>query len=117
MTSFTTSIAVMAVAVCMAFGAHAAPAGSTKPKANLASCAKPAYPAAALAAKHTGTVKLAFLVGADGKLADSKVETSSGHPALDDAAHQAIRLCKFSAASANGKPVESWAHVAYVWKL
>ncbi|NHZ97002.1 energy transducer TonB [Massilia sp. CCM 8734] len=117
MTSLINSLAVMAVAACMAGGAHAAPAGNTEARADLASCAKPVYPADARAARHAGTVKLAFLVGADGKLADSKVDTSSGHPALDDAAHQALKLCKFSAASAKGKPVESWAHVAYVWKL
>lgn len=117
MNPFINSMAVLAVAACAAFSAHAAPAGASHPKADLASCAKPVYPASALAAKHDGTVKLAFLVGADGKLADSKVESSSGHPALDDAAHQAIKLCKFRPASAKGKPVESWAHIAYVWKL
>lgn len=113
----TTTMAALAIAACTSAGAHAAPGGSTKPKADLASCAKPVYPAEARAAKHTGTVKLAFLVGADGKLADSKVETSSGHPALDDAAHQALKLCKFGPASARGKPVESWARVDYIWQL
>ncbi|NHZ42886.1 energy transducer TonB [Massilia aquatica] len=110
-------MAVLAVAACAAFSAHAAPAGASHPKVDLASCAKPAYPADARAAKHDGTVKLAFLVGADGKLADSKVESSSGHAALDDAAHQALKLCTFRPASAKGKPVEGWARVAYVWKL
>lgn len=117
MTVLIKAMAMMAAAVCLAGSAYGAQAGSTKPKADLASCAKPVYPAEALAARHTGTVKLAFLVGADGKLTDSKVEKSSGHPALDDAALQAIKLCKFVAASAKGKPVESWAHVDYVWKL
>ncbi|NHZ35678.1 energy transducer TonB [Massilia sp. CCM 8692] len=107
-------MAILAVAACAAFSA---PAAASHPKVDLASCAKPVYPADARAAQHDGTVKLAFLVGADGKLADSKVESSSGHPALDDAAHQALKLCKFRPASAKGKPVESWARVAYVWKL
>ena len=117
MTVLIKTMAIMAAAVCLAGSAYGAQTGSTKPKADLASCAKPVYPAEALAAKYTGTVKLAFLVSADGKLADSKVEKSSGHRALDDAALQAVKLCKFAAASAKGKPVESWAHVDYVWKL
>jgi bla regulator protein BlaR1 len=116
MKRFIDAMACMAMAGLLASGAQAAPANS-KPKAYLASCAKPAYPAEARAARQTGTVELAFLVGADGKLADSKVRTSSGHPALDQAAHQALRLCKFGAASAKGKPVQRWAHVAYVWTL
>lgn len=111
------AMSALALAAGMAAGTHAAPAASGKSRVDLASCAKPVYPAEARAAKNSGTVKLAFLVGADGKLAESKVAASSGHPALDEAAHQALKRCKFRPASAKGKPVESWAHVDYVWAL
>lgn len=81
------------------------------------SCAKPAWPHAALAAQQTGTVTLSFLVGKDGRVADAKVHKSSGHPALDDAAMDGIRKCRFSAGEVKGKPVKSWVQMQYVWTL
>ncbi|MCE3602319.1 energy transducer TonB [Massilia sp. P8910] len=119
-TRLTRSVALLALAAgCMAGSAHAAPARAANTHAivNLTSCAKPAYPAEARAAHQAGTVKLAFLVDASGDVVDTKVKKSSGHVALDDAARNAIKLCKFSAATAKGKPVESWVDIAYVWKL
>ena len=79
------------------------------------SCAKPEYPAEALARKASGTVNLAFLVGVDGSVRDSAVRGSSGDASLDEAARVALTKCKFSPAIAQGKPVEKWADVRYVW--
>ena len=92
-------------------GAH------TKAVAQFDSCARPVYPKDALEKKQTGTVSLAFLVGSDGKVKDSKVSQSSGYPSLDDAAHSALTKCSFTPPTRDGKAVEEWTAVQYVWAL
>jgi bla regulator protein BlaR1 len=79
------------------------------------SCPKPHYPADALARKAPRTLDLAFLVGVDGKVHDSKIRSSSGDASLDETARVALIKCSFSPAMANGKPVENWTSVKYVW--
>jgi len=81
------------------------------------SCAKPNYPAADLAQAHTGTVTLGFQIAADGHVVDSGIWDSSGHQGLDLAAQDAIKKCRFVPAMANGKAVQSWTKVQYVWTL
>jgi len=82
------------------------------------SCAKPQYPHEEVAAKHQGIVTMAFQVGTDGKVADSKVHKSSGFPALDERARSALALCRFKPAiAADGQPVMAWTYVQYVWTL
>lgn len=110
------------MAALVAAPAHANEHKKNDPKhkgalADLKSCAKPVYPAAAVTARREGTATIGFLVGADSKLVQSKVETSSGHPDLDEATREALKLCKFSAATRNGKPVQEWTKVQYVWSL
>ncbi len=85
--------------------------------AQFASCAKPMYPHAAIAAKREGTVTLSYHVGADGKVIDSKVKKSSGHTDLDESAKAAISKCTFAPGTKNGKPVKSWMNMQYVWTL
>jgi protein TonB len=80
-------------------------------------CALPAYPASAARNGDTGTVTLALLVGADGKVTSSRVQKSSGHPVLDKAAVNALSLCQFKPAMNNGVAEAGWAQIAYVWKL
>jgi D-alanyl-D-alanine endopeptidase (penicillin-binding protein 7) len=81
------------------------------------SCAKPVYPEASIKANETGTVTLGFLVDSSGKVADSKVHKSSGHPALDKAAQVGIEKCSFKPATVGGKPVKAWLKMQYVWTL
>jgi len=80
-------------------------------------CDKPAYPAASLRAEETGTVLLAFLIDVNGTAIESKVERSSGYRRLDEAARNALGLCKFKPATLDGKPERAWAKIEYVWKL
>lgn len=87
------------------------------PRVVFSSCAKPQYPAASLALQHTGTVTLGFEVGTDGKIIESVVNGSSGHPELDDAALTAIRLCSFRPGLKSGTPVRTWTQIQYVWTL
>ena len=81
------------------------------------SCAKPRYPAAALAAGRTGTVSLGFKVDTSGRVIDSEVNGSSGHRDLDEAARNAIKLCAFKPAVRQGERAPAWALVKYVWTL
>jgi protein TonB len=80
-------------------------------------CLVPEYPAAAKAAGQTGSVALRFLVDTDGSVVESQVESSSGFPALDDAARAALSLCQFTPGTADGRPERSWARLRYVWKI
>ena len=82
-----------------------------------ASCAKPAYPAAALRNGDEGTVTLAFLVGKDGHVASAKVERTSGNRDLDRAAMQGLSLCAFKPGTIDGVAQESWARMQYAWRL
>lgn len=82
-----------------------------------ASCARPAYPAAALRNGDEGTVTLAFLVGKDGRVASAKVERTSGHRDLDRAALQGLALCAFKPGTVDGVPYESWSRMQYAWRL
>lgn len=79
------------------------------------SCAKPMYPHDELAAGHEGTVTMKFLVNVDGTIGASRVDRTSGFPALDQAALQALSKCRFSPARKGGQPVQTWQGVQYVW--
>lgn len=81
------------------------------------SCRKPMYPPASLAAKEQGTVHLKLRIGADGKVLAADIGASSGYPALDVEAREAIRLCSAHPATRNGKPEETTTDVQYVWTL
>jgi protein TonB len=80
-------------------------------------CAKPAYPPSSLRNEETGTVTLALLVGADGKVTASRIQHSSGYRNLDKAAVSALSLCTFKPAMNNGVPEAGWAQLAYDWKI
>ena len=97
--------------------ADSADAVTTPPLAQFSSCAKPMYPAEALAKRLQGTVTLQFKVEADGSVQDSKVMKSSGDASLDEAARVAIAKCTFTPATVNGKPKAAWAPVQYVWSV
>ncbi|MFC0348969.1 energy transducer TonB [Undibacterium danionis] len=81
------------------------------------SCETPKYPKASLINEETGTVTMAFLIGADGKVLDSKVDTSSGSKSLDKAAISAFSLCKFKPGTKDGKVEQMWVKVDFVWKF
>lgn len=80
-------------------------------------CAKPDYPKSALRNGDTGTVQLALLIGTDGKVADSRVERSSGFRELDRAAQAGLSLCKFKPGTVDGIAQQSWTRMQYVWSL
>src|SRR5882757_8786303 len=72
--------------------AAVAPTGEAVHKAPIVkakSCSPPEYPAASERMDEAGKVILSLLVGTDGHVVDSKVETSSGYQRLDRAAKEA----------------------------
>ena len=80
-------------------------------------CAKPDYPTRAARNGESGTVTLALLVGTDGRVAGSRVQSSSGSRELDKAAVSALSMCKFKPATSAGVAEQAWAQIAYVWTL
>ena len=78
---------------------------------------KAEYPKAALMNEEQGDVTMAFLVGADGNVMESKVEKSSGYKNLDKAALKALSACKFKPGTKDGAPAQTWTKVDYAWKL
>ena len=95
-----------------------APPARTAAILNVSACPKPEYPRNSARNEEEGEVTIAFLVGIDGRVKEAKVEKSSGHRDLDKAAVSQWSSCdKFKVGTENGKPVESWARVAYTWRL
>ncbi len=85
--------------------------------ADASGCATPAYPARAARNNESGTVVLALLIGTDGRVANARVQKSSGSRDLDKAALNALSMCQFKPGMNNGVPEAGWGQIAYVWKL
>ncbi len=78
---------------------------------------KAEYPKASLMNEEQGTVSMSFLVNADGTVAESKLEKTSGFKNLDKAALKSISACKFKPGTKDGAPAQTWTKVDYAWKL
>ncbi len=78
---------------------------------------KAEYPKAALMNEEQGMVSMKFLVSADGRVLESKLDKTSGFKSLDKAAITAISACKFKPGSKDGKPDTTWTKVEYNWTL
>ena len=85
--------------------------------AEASGCATPEYPARAARNNDSGTVMLALLIGTDGRVANARVQKSSGSRDLDKAALNALSMCQFKPGMNNGVPEAGWGQIAYVWKL
>ncbi len=79
---------------------------------------KPPYPARSRDLGEEGTVIIAILVGEDGKVRDSRVATSSGHPLLDGSALATVRQkWRFRPGRSAGEPVERWVRVPVEFRI
>ncbi len=107
-------LSILAV-VCVLTPSVAVLAADVTPIRDAKSCETPKYPKAALMNEETGTVQMAFLVAADGKVIESKLEHSSGSKSLDKAAIAAFGLCKFKPGTKDGKAEQMWTKVEFVW--
>lgn len=79
---------------------------------------QPEYPPTSRRLGEEGSVVLQVLVGADGRVQDAKVQTSSGHPRLDEAAlNHAKRAWRFTPGTEDGNPVTIWHSVRVTFKI
>jgi protein TonB len=78
---------------------------------------KAEYPKAALMNEEQGVVSMLFLVSAEGRVLESKLDKTSGYKNLDKAALSAVSACKFKPGSKDGKPDSTWTKVEYNWSL
>lgn len=107
----------MGVAAALLFSVSSASFAAEVPASFDAKNCKADYPKASLMNEEQGTVSMSFLVNADGSVADSKIEKSSGFKNLDKAAIKSLSACKFKPGTKDGSPAQTWTKVDYNWKL
>jgi protein TonB len=66
---------------------------------------------------YEGTVVLAVLVNAQGKVEDSRVRRSCGHDILDEAALKAVQNWLFEPGKRGNRPVSMWVNVPIRFQL
>lgn len=91
-----------------------APAAAKAPA--LVNCPQPVYPKGALRAEQTGKVTVEFLLGKDGKVAQTRVAKSSGHVLLDEASQAGPAACAIAPGAERGAE-GAWYPVQYIWSL
>lgn len=81
------------------------------------SCKLPEWPKGAAWREEMGTVRLQFVVGAEGKVADIKVVRTTGYAGLDQAAVTALANCKFPRQPNSAGPVQTPMSIEFVWTI
>ncbi len=95
-----------------------APVNQTKAKVTAKGLSRPEYPAASIRLGEAGTTGLNLMIGADGKVSDAQITSSSGSERLDTAAQKhAIRSWKFTPCMQGETPVACWHQIKFVWKI
>jgi len=107
----------LVIALLLASSATIVIAADKAPILERSTCGKFEYPKAALINEEAGVVSLSLLVAADGTVADSKLEKSSGSKTLDKAAVKIYSACKYSPATKDGKSEQAWTKIEHVWSL
>ena len=80
--------------------------------------AQPPYPAASVHLGEEGSVTLALLVGADGRIMDARLDRTSGHARLDEAALRAARGdVRFIPGTEDGQPRAMWHRITITFRL
>ena len=107
----------MSVAAALLVSVSSAAFAAEVPASFDAKNCKADYPKASLMNEEQGTVSMSFLVNADGSVADSKLDKSSGFKNLDKAALKSLGACKFKPGTKDGAPAQTWTKVDYAWTL
>ncbi len=115
---FSTKLLAVTLASALVLSATAATpakaAGSSVARIDAATCDKPYFPARWQNEGDGASVVVGYLVGADGKVVDSKIVQSSGFAHIDRASERAGARCKF--VPADGNPTAAaWTKVKYSW--
>jgi len=80
-------------------------------------CGEDYYPAQALRLNQQGSVVVHFCVGVNNKIdGPMEVQTSSGFPALDEAAGKCLSAGSYKAGTVEGKPVRSCKDIKVTFK-
>lgn len=80
-------------------------------------CDTPAYPLDAKMQGQEGVARMALLIDAQGRVAESRIIKSSRSFSLDRASRDAIALCRFVPPMQNGVAVGGWVSLKYTWRL
>lgn len=106
---FTTRVAalMLALSAVPAIAAGTAASPSTAPQ----DCAKPEYPLRWQHDGDSGSVVVAYQLGAHGRVIQSKVIESSGDARIDRASVRALERCTFAPTQA----AQVWSKVRYSW--
>lgn len=78
---------------------------------------RPAYPALSRRNRESGVVRLRVQVNAEGRAQEVRIESSSGHQRLDEAALRAVRKWKFVPARRGKESVAAWVIVPIAFRL
>ncbi|MBE0548923.1 MAG: energy transducer TonB [Rubrivivax sp.] len=84
-------------------------------------CERPEYNAAARRAEASGSTTILYTMDTTGQIAEATVEKSSGptreHKMLDRLALEAVRACKGTPGTLDGKPEKLTSRITYVWRI
>jgi periplasmic protein TonB len=98
--------------------APVAPPVKVEPDLDTAHSSEPEYPSMSRRLREEGLVGLLVLVEADGSVSDVRIELSSGHDRLDQAAATAAKTrSRFKPGTLDGKPARMWYRYRYTFKL
>lgn len=106
--------ALAAFAFLSAATMPASAAGSSQARIDAAACDKPYFPARWQNDVDGASVVVGYLVGADGKVLDSKIVETSGFGYIDRASQRAGARCKFVPAGGS-QAAAVWTKVKYSW--
>jgi periplasmic protein TonB len=85
---------------------------------NLGDLCEPYYPSASRRLSEEGSVVLLVYVGPNGRVSETKVETSSGIARLDEAAEKCVKAQgKFEPQKVGSEAVGSWQRMKWTWRL
>lgn len=94
----------------------------TEPKIDFANvCDRPEYNAAARRAEAQGATTILYTMDTSGQISEATVERSSGptreHKMLDRLALDAVKACKGTPGTLDGKPEKLTSRITYVWRI
>jgi protein TonB len=85
---------------------------------NLGELCEPYFPSASRRLNEEGSVVILFKVLANGHVGETKIETSSGYPRLDEATAKCLTSQgRFEPERVGTEVHESWQRLKYTWRL